>query len=215
MTANRNRDPRGPVEDGDWPESLPSHVATANEPRHVHGFALLTDLGRHYDFGETAFTILSGTPPSSEWGRAINLAFTALAGTSVAEAPVHAATLSRRCTAPPRTALAIGMLGLTEQADAAINCNGPEEEPDADARALWGELPATVRKTLGEPRGSATTLALTILRAAGLTSDVQLIAAISIARLPLLAAEVEAVPPGDLRGYPMRLPDFEYAETDD
>ncbi len=205
-------DTPGPVEAGAWPETLPACVASPSRPRHVHGYALLDDLGRHYDFGEVAFTLLAGTAPTADWGRAVNLAFAALAGTTIADAPVHAATLARRCTAPARTALAIGMLGLAEQADHELH--QPPGDTDEDAAALWALLPDDLRPHLDGPPTSATGLAIRILRGAGLTSDTQLIAAISMARLPTLAAEVDAVQSGDVRGYPMRLPDFEY-EPDD
>ncbi len=205
----------GPVEAGSWPTKLPAHVMTATGPRRAHGFAVVGDLAKHYDFAEVAFTVLAGAPPDRAWGRALNLALVALSGTSVAEAPVHAATLSRRATAPPRTALAIGVLGLVEQADHALDQAAASGPPDADARQLWDLLPQPVRDSMDPPTSTAEALAIEILRAAGLTSRTQLIAALTLARLPALAAEVDAVAPGDVRGYPMRLPDFHYLDGDD
>lgn len=209
MTSKR-QDPRGPVESGDWPERLPAHVVSPTVPCRVHGYALLDDLGRHYDFGETVFALLTGAPPEAPWGRAVNLAFTALLATTVADAPVHAATLSRRATAPSRAVLAIGMLGLAEQVDVLVAQPNAEGEPDADALTLWSLLPSEVCAALGAPSQTAERLALTVLRKAGLKSPLLLAAAVSMTRLPALAAEVAAVHPADLRGYPMRLPDFEY-----
>ncbi len=214
MTSDR-QDPLGPIESGDWPERLPAHVVSPTEPRRVHGYLLLDDLGRHYDFGETVFAVLTGTIPDAPWGRAVNLAFTALMATTVADAPVHAATLSHRSTAPPRAVLAIGMLGLAEQVDALVAQPKAEGDPDADAVSLWSLLPAAVRAAIGAPPRTAESLALSVLREAGLESPLLLAAAVSMTRLPTLAAEVAAATPGDLRDYPMRLPDFRYEDGAD
>lgn len=214
MTA-RQKDPLGPVESGDWPNQLPAHVVSPTVPHRVHGYALLDDLARNYDFGETVFALLSGAPPEREWGRAVNLAFTALLATTVADAPVHAATLSRRSTAPSRAVLAIGMLGLAEQVDILVEAPDADGAPDADAETLWALLPPAVRSALGMPSRSAEALALKVLRKAGLESPLLLSAAVSMARLPALAAEVAAVEPGDVRGYPMRVPDFRYEDDAD
>ena len=213
--SSTQQDPRGPVESGDWPERLPAHVVSPTVPCRVHGYALLDDLGRHYNFGETVFALLTGAPPEAPWGRAVNLAFTALLATTVADAPVHAATLSRRATAPSRAVLAIGMLGLAEQVDALIAQPNAEGDPDADALTLWSLLPSSVRTALGTPPRTAESLALTVLREAGLKCPLRLAAAVCMTRVPALAAEVAAVQPTDLRGYPMRLPDFQYESGTD
>lgn len=213
--TSKPQHPLGPVESGDWPKKLPAHVVSPTVPRRVHGYALLDDLGRHYDFGETVFAMLTGAPPEGEWGRAVNLAFTALMATTVADAPVHAATVSHRATAPSRAVLAIGMLGLAEQVDALVAQPTAQGPSDADALTLWELLPPSVRSVLGAPSPTAESLALSVLREAGLESALLLTAAVSMTRLPALAAEVAAVQPGDLRGYPMRLPDFHYEEDAD
>lgn len=215
MKEPNHNDPLGPVESGNWPDKLPAHVMSPDLPRRSHGYTLLEDLARHYDFAEVAFTILAGTPPTGEWGTAVNLAFIALSGISIADAPVHAATLSRRSTAPARVAMAIGMLGLAEQADHLLSTADDTATPDEDARTLWADLPPTVRATLDRSPPTAEALAVAVLRSAGLKTETQLIAAISLARLPALAAEVDAVEPGDVRSYPMRLPDFRYEGNDE
>lgn len=215
MTEPKQEDPRGPVESGPWPHRLPGHVATPTSPRRVHGYELVADLSQHYNFGEVVATLLAGTPPTRPWGTAINLALTILSETSVAEAPVHSATLARRCTAPPRVALAIGVLGLLEQADALLGDETAVPEVDATVSQVWSQLPDEVRNELDECPPKLSTLALEILKAAGISNDTQLLAALVLARLPLLAAEVDAVQPGDVRGYPMRLPDYEYEGSDE
>jgi hypothetical protein len=197
----------GPVESRDWAERLPAHVASPGPPHRTRGYATVEDLGANYSFAESVLITLGAPPPSPAWGQAANLALIALGATTVADAPVHAAALTARFGSPARVSLAIGMLGLAEQADAHLRAPATDDEPSA---SLWMGLPEEVRTALGDPDPGQTALALAVLRAAGLRTDIQLLAAMCMARLPVLAAEADAVTPGDLRDYPLRLPDFAY-----
>lgn len=203
----------GPVESQPWPQTLPAHVMSPGSPTRCHGYDVLGDLAQNYDFAEYLLVALTGKAPSQAWGRAANMALIVLGRVSVAHGSVHAATLSARCAAPPRTSLTIGALGLIEQSQAELDMPSKDTSPEeSDAAPLWDGLPQSVREQIGSPPSSAHALALAILRGAGLHSDAQLLTALCIARLPALAAETEAVEAGDLRGYPMRLPEFEYTE---
>ncbi len=213
----QDEDPRGPVESGPWPERLPAQVVSPQPPHRVHGFDLCEDLGPNYDFGEYVLTALTGAPPERAWGRAVNLSLTALGAITVADAPVHAATISRRCGAHARTALATGLIGLCEHAAHLLDTPPEETRDPASARraaALRARMPPQVRTQLDDTASTVESVALEVLRRAGLRTPSQLTAALCLAKLPALAAELEATEPGDLRGYPMGTPPFEYVEDE-
>lgn len=203
--------PEGTVAANRWPSTLPAHVASPGDTPRVQGFALVDDLAAHYDFAEFLITALTGTPPSKAWGRAANVALVVLAGTSVADAAVHVATLARRCGADDSAALSAGLLTLAQQASQAP----PPTPPDDSAEALFRTLPQEVRDALGHPGTDARALARRILSGAGLTSPMHLATALCIAQLPVLAAEVDAVGRGDVQGYPMQLPRYRYESPDE
>lgn len=208
MTSSGKSVP-GPIEARQWAERLPAHVASPGADSRVRGYRPVADLAAHYSFGEYIAITLGAEAPSPAWGRALDAALIALGQCSVADAAVHAGTLSARFKAPPRASLVVGMIGLAEQADAELGC--PPETGSSSA-ALWGAIPEEVRCELDTPPATQFQLAMTILRAVGLCSEAQLLATLCLCRLPILAAEIDAVVPGDLRGYPMRLPDFVYVE---
>ncbi len=99
------------------------------------------------------------------------------------------------------------MIGLAEQADAELG--SPPDTGCSPAR-LWDTIPREVQRELETPSGTEFQLAMAILRAVGLRSETQLQAVLCLCRLPILAAEIDAVTPGDLKSYPIRLPDFSY-----
>ena len=107
---------QGPIEAGVWPDRLPANVVSPGPSPRVRGYSPISDLAAHYDFIEFATIVLGARPPSEAWGAAANLATIALGVVSVADAPVHAATLAARFGSPARVTLAVGMLGLAEQA---------------------------------------------------------------------------------------------------
>ena len=184
-------------------------MAFPGSPHRIRGYATIEDLGAHYDFAESMLITLGAPPPDEAIGAAVNLALVALGAISVADAPVHAASLTARFGSPPRVSLALGMLGLAEQAQATV-CGTLRD--DTPSNALWQALPETVRSRLPDPPDSQVSLALDVLRLAGLHSDTQLVAALCMARLPVMAAEADAVQAGDLKDYPLRLPDFAYED---
>jgi hypothetical protein len=203
--------PWRPVEATAWPEKLDAHVVSPGEHPRVHGYALSEDLARHYDFGEYLVTALVGTPPGRSWGRAVNMALIVLGGEGVQSAAVHVATLARRCGADERSTLQTGMLGLLEEVCAELSpAPTSESTPSASALDFYRSLPDEVQRIVGEPTSSLKIFALRVLAEAGLCSPMQQRIALSVARLPTLAAEAMAVPRGDVRGYPTRLPEFDY-----
>lgn len=205
---------KGTVDAIDCPSRLPALVASTGEHPRVHGYDLHRDLAHNYDFGEFIVTALTGVTPNEAWGKAVNKALVLLASTSVQHAPVHAATLSRRCGSDERAVMAAGLLGLVEEAWFQLSEYSEGEttnEVSATHDELFASLPDEVRGVLPKrSNGSVEQLAHEILTAAGLESKLQRMAAVCIARMPILAAEAHATPPGDIRNYPIKLPTYEY-----
>ena len=209
-------DSKGPVESGSWPETLPANVIKDGSSPRARGYDMIEDIARHYDFAESVLVMLGAPPPTPDWGRAVNIALVVLGITSVAEAPVHAATVARRCGSPARVTLGIGMLGLAEQAQDWITRTKRIEDSESkqSAEPTWSLLPASVRAVLKDCPRSRQVLAFEILSAAGLRTETQLVAVFCLSRISSLASEVDAVRRGDLRDYPMRLPDFAYEDRE-
>jgi len=209
MSESKRSAPR-PVEANPWPDKLDAHVVSPGPPPRVHGYALCEDLARHYDFGEFLVTALVGTPPTASWGRAVNMALVVLGGAGVDGAGVHVATLARRCGADDRSALQTGMLGLVEEVSAEVSAPPSDAAATTAALEFHRLLPDDVQGAVGVPVSTVRRHALRVLTEAGLSSPMQQMVALSIARLPTLAAEAMAVPRSDVRGYPMQLPAFDY-----
>lgn len=217
----------GPIEETAWPEQLTAHVSdTRGEPR-VFGYAVESDLGRHYSFTETSLLALTGELPSAPMARAFEVALVFLCGASVGEAPLHAARLSRVCGATSSGTLGVAAIGLAEQARHVVGehadlldwlARRTEEFPrrhrasserDLEAVAhLTGALGAPVRGLDEQPTRSAALICL--LFAAGLEQPPELELAWTLARLPVTVAEARAVPAASLRDYPMNTPPFSY-----
>ncbi|MBV1857493.1 MAG: hypothetical protein KUG77_03710 [Nannocystaceae bacterium] len=210
MSESKESPPR-PVEANSWPDKLDANVVSPGPRPRVHGYALCEDLARHYDFGEFLVTALVGAPPTPCWGRAVNMALIALGGVGVEHASVHVATLARRCGADDRSTLQAGLLSLVEEVTAEVT--GPpttQIPPTAPVLEFHRSLPDEVQVIVGVPTSTLRQHALRVLDEAGISSPMQQMVALSLAQLPTLAAEAMAVSRGDVRGYPMQLPKFDY-----
>lgn len=214
---------RGPVEAHPWPPRLRARVASPDG--RVHGYDVVEDLARHYSFAEQAYLSLTGSLPDAAEARAFEWALSILSETSVAEAPVHCAVVVRLCGASPGAAYAAGLTALTEQATDLVRrheslfdwLDGRAPFPPehaarslSDRRALEEArraLGALSIDALDEPL-SAEATALAVLHRAGIRAPAAIIAVVTMARLPVLAAETAAQPPLAFRDYPMDLPDF-------
>ncbi|MEJ7754572.1 MAG: hypothetical protein WKF38_05255, partial [Candidatus Limnocylindrales bacterium] len=103
---------RGPIEDTAWPAALVARVSDSAASPTLHGYAIETDLARHYRFGETMLLALTGVAPTEADGTAFEVAMIFASATDIRDAPVHAAALARLCGARPANALATGLVGL-------------------------------------------------------------------------------------------------------
>lgn len=223
---------RGPVEDRDWPQRLPARVVDPGPPTRMHGYEYAQDLAQHHSYAELVLTALRGSAPSDEEGRLFEAVMAFLLPITMAEAPTHCATLVRRCGAPNTTALAAGAAALSSQARELVASK-------ADLLAwLEGDrstpLPATCQRSPSvldelvsgfmarvgptpllpeafvslEPTADA--LLIVAAHACGLRRAAQLEALLVCARLPAVAAEVDAQRPGELQDYPIDTPHYEY-----
>lgn len=221
-------DDAGPIEQREWPSELLAHaVATNGTERRLHGYDVERDLARNYEFSETLLLALTGELPADATSHAFGAALTFASAMSVAEAPVHAAVVARLCGVRTGGVLAIGTIALGEHVDtllrgigAALDDSSTRELPielraqDAAERASVGHLRSAIGPSLDVPflamDPSRDVAIVAVLRACGLTTALQIGAALSVARLPSVLAECVATKPGDFKNYPMDTPHFEY-----
>jgi hypothetical protein len=220
----------GPIDDGDWPDSLTAHVVEPGDELHVAGYAAESDLAVHYGFSEIVFLLATGELPDRPTARAFDLALSFLAPAMVTEASIHATCLARLCGATSTGTLGVAAVALGEQARFEIErhhdlfewLERPEGSPPAEFRsdsenecasvARLSDALARVGFSLPvELTGLTRKAALfTLLHSAGLVRPDQMELAWTLARLPVAVAEARAVTPGTLRTYPMNTPSFRY-----
>jgi hypothetical protein len=216
---NENRS--GPIDDRQWPETLQAHVVDAGSdhdagPR-LFGYAIERDLAQHYGFSELLLLAATGELPDPRSARALEVALSYLAATSLAEAPVHAACLARLSGAEPTGMVGVAAIALAEQARFALaeleqgrdQATSPAERASVERlRRMLDAIPFELPALDGNPGRTAALVAL--LGAVGLRSAEQIALAFITARLPVAIAEARRVQPGGLRDYPMNTPAFEY-----
>jgi hypothetical protein len=226
------RELSGPLETTTFPTQLSARVVTPGAEPRVHGYDVESDLARHYGPAELVLLTLTGELPEPSVRHAFEVAWLFLAPTSVAEAPSHAAVLSRLCGAPPSSSIAVAAIGLAEQARALVEEHAEllrslRARAALPARyqsqeALHAAAVERLRSAL-EPSGLIVpTLAqaptrdaalLSVLFACGLKRPEQLQAAVVLSRLPCCVAEGFAERATNFGNYPINLPAFAYQET--
>jgi hypothetical protein len=225
---------RGPIEEQRWPERLKARVTMPGAQPHVQGFDVQRDLARHYSFAEVVLVALTGDAPTSDVGRAFDIALTFVCPASVAEAPAHAAALARICGARTAGLVGVAATALAEQARVMFDehqsvlprlivgsLNGmatqfqsrdaAEREAVQRLRNVLGAFCMRVPAIAYDLR--LETAIIAVLLACGLRTRDQIEVAITMARLPVACAEALTWTPGDLRAYPMDLPAFVYEEV--
>ena len=223
---------KAPIEARQWPQTLRAHVVeAANAPR-IHGFDVQADLARHYGAADIAFVALTGDLPVDDAAsRALEVALAFLAPASIAEPPAHAGALARICGARIAGVVAVTAVALAEQARVLYEAhetviprlligslNGmaasfaPRDDDERVAvqrlRDALGAFCARVPAIGFDIR--LDTAIFAVLLACGLRTREQLEVIVTCARLPVACAEALAWKPGDLRAYPMDMPQFVY-----
>jgi len=222
---------QGPIEDKALPERLPAHVVSAPREPRLHGYDVESDLARHYRFLDGAFLALTGELPSDDASRALEIVGLFALPTYVGRAPAHTAAVARVCGPKTSSMIAAAAIALAEDARVLLDehesvlpklvigsLNGSAARlaaRDDEERASVGRLRAAL--------GGLVTLApairydvrldtaiIAVLMGCGLRAREQIESMLVTLRLPAVCAEGLAWRPGDLRGYPMDLPRFEY-----
>lgn len=228
----------GPFDREAWPTRLAAHVVSPGPEPRLHGYAVAGDLARFYGAIDVTWLVLRGELPTAAERAAFDVAMVLLAPVAVGEAPAHAAGLARIAGAPPAATIAITAVGLGEQARAEREAMAawwawldtpagavpacalvPTESPESlEAQAARRWLDGQLRSWFGADRGlpdapiGRVACGHAILHRLGLRGAVVLETVLVWARLPAVMAEAAAVRIGDVRGYPARLPDFQYID---
>ncbi len=221
---------RGPIDDGNWPETLTAHVVEPGPEPRIEGYLAESDLAAHYQFSEIVFLLATGELPDPIRAQAFDLALRFLIPSTVSEASVHATCLARLCGATSTGTLGVAAVALGEQARFLIaehaalfdwfeadseplpfefvSANAPEQVSVARLGQAAKEIGVSVPILGQNPTRHAALLGL--LHALGLGRPDQIELVFTLAKLPVAIAEARAVKPGALRDYPMNTPRFRY-----
>lgn len=211
----------GPVEKQVWKEQLEAHAVLAGDEPRLFGYAIASDLARHYSFAEYLLLALTGELAEPEIAKAFEQILFFAAHLSVADAPIHATVLARLCGARTGGVLAVGAIALGEHAENEIELTLAELETGAlgDARCVRSDaeraavarLRAALPEGIAWPHDASLATAITAaLRACGLVTAPAITMALTFARLPLACAEALCTKPGNFGAYPIDTPHFEY-----
>ncbi|CAN0525555.1 unnamed protein product [Laminaria digitata] len=226
--------PSGPVEDGAWAQELSAHAVTLQASPRLWGYDVQEDLAKNYSFVETAWLAITGElPPSQASTQAFELVMAYLAPVTVAEAPAHAAGLTRVCGSNPASVVSVASVTLSQQAQYVLQKHETlwpflsREGPWPQELSVGGGLAEPVRRlrdalqAIGhespvfEHSPSLATACLAVLFELGMRATEQLLSVGVWCKLPYVIAEAFAVRPGRLLEYPMDLPKYEYGGQDD
>jgi hypothetical protein len=219
---------KGPIEAHAWPVVLEAcAVDEVDGVASVHGYDVETDLARHYRFSDIVYLSLVGELPTENQSRAFEIALSFLLPVSVAEGPGHATALAGFAGASPSGVISVAAVTLADYCSDVIEASAslceerdiPEELKAAskEERESVERLAALIRGYVDVPllaRNPGRLVAiLAVLRSCGLTTPLQLSAAVTIARLPAAIAEAAPRSPADIvQKYPLTTPPFIYEE---
>jgi hypothetical protein len=211
------------------PSQLTARVVAPGWRPLLHGYDVQGDLSRHYGFAEVILTALRAEAPDAETGAAFEVALAFAAPVAVTDAPAHAAMLARLCGARAAGVASVAGITLAEQArwlldeHAAVLAwlDGAGELPasaapgsDDEAAAvdrLRGALEARrASRFLPGVRLGLVPALVALFHGVALRERWQIEAAFCAARWPVAIAEAAAAAAGDLKSYPMRLPEMVY-----
>lgn len=221
----------GPLESRPWPKTLEAAAVEPGPVPRLHGYAVDGDLARHYGFSDVLWLALMGELPSPPVGALFGRLLVALLPLSVAESPVHAATLAATCGARPSGVMAVSGLALAEHAaetlsavlpaftDRSVALASEHRASSSEERRFVEELEEEVRRAV-EPadvpvvfaqRPSRDVALLAALWACGVRRPSTLQLMVAYARLPSALAEAAARKPLGFAQYPtVDAPPFVY-----
>ncbi len=227
---------RSPIDDFPAPEQLTARVVEPSSRPRLHGFDVQDDLVRHYDFAEMCFIAVMGRAPAPHEGRGLNVVLGFVMPIGVDQAPCHAAVVARMCGADSQRVVGAAAVALSEQArfeverhvdlwrwlqrgrrgppPTASTCTDPSER-EAVARLHQRLAAAGIEIAAADASLGLVAALLAGFHCCGLTEPWQLHTMWSWARLPVVAAEAMATPPGSFGDYPIRQPAFSYPTEDE
>lgn len=233
MDGPANADRPGMFEVVDWPDQLTARVVEPGPDPRIHGYAVQGDLARHHTFSDVLYLSLVGEVPHALASRAFDVALTFLSPVPIQDGATHAAALSRLCNAPPRAALAVAAVALTERAQFLLDAHRefcawlerPAPEPPevylaedevelARVERLRSVLPRELELPRGFDRLRLDAALICVLHACGLKKPEQQLAVLMMAGLASTFAEAMTTPPLSFRQYAMNTPPFHYRGRD-
>jgi hypothetical protein len=218
---------RGALDDTPWPETLVARAGRRTERDHeLHGYEVIGDVAQHYSHSDLTYLAIVGELPDERASSIFHVALCSLSVTPVNEAPCHVGILSRICGGALASSYGASMIALADQAAAFATRNEavlaqlvpgvpitsatPEPErvrPLEVALAARGVAIAALQQPL-----SFEAAQVCLLFEAGFRTSEQLQAAVVIARVTGITAELLVTGPQHLRDYPVKLPPFHYVE---
>ena len=221
---------QGVIESRSWPETVKARVVAPGPQPTIHGYALGSDLAKHYRFADIVLLALTGEldPFASE---AFDVAMRFACATSVADAPTHAATLAKLCGSQGAGIVSVAATGLAEQSRSMLerfesilpNLAIGSLEDLAAANSARDDteraMVVALREALGTFCQRVAALAydlnieaaiIAVLVGCGLRHREQLELAFTFARLPIACAEAFAAKTGAFDEYAMNTPQFVY-----
>ncbi len=210
-------------------DRLIARVVKPGPAPQVHGYSVEDDLALNYSYVDLALLALTGDLVEESLRRAFEVAISFWAPITIAEAPSHAAAVTRLCSAHVSGVFGVAMITLSEQVSFLVkqhaglfawlgdpNSEFPAEAraSDEDDRCAVGRLRQALGSQLTFPvldhDPSLNAAVFGVLYGCGLVDPEHLQAALVWGRFPCVVAESLAVTPVDLRSYPIDIPSFVY-----
>ena len=198
-------------------------MSDAGELR-LHGYDVEADVAHHYRFSDLLYLALTGELPADGPSRAFEVAMMFALPLAVAEAPIHAAALARICGARPGGVTSVASLALAETTTATVRELLPVLRGEVSVEAVVASrdvasvqrLRALLGGVLDVPllgRAPSRELGiLAVLWECGLRTEMQLVHAMTLARLPSAVAESAGRRPLDFASYPTTTPPIDYTD---
>ncbi|QQR91521.1 MAG: hypothetical protein IPJ88_07320 [Myxococcales bacterium] len=219
-----------------FPSKLKALVSKPGPNPAIHGISIYSDLVTFYTFVEQVYFTLTARFPSPTESKVFEKTLQFLTPSHIGEAPVHAAMLARLSGTRDPSVIAIGALGLTEQAHFFVTEHVPliewhkfQKEPlpkqylaQNEEKNVTANLIEAVDKLNFNippylPHLKADSAALCVLLDLGLKEMWQIETLCVLSKLSGVCSEAFAHETGSLTNYPFNLPNFVYTkrEADD
>jgi hypothetical protein len=213
-----------------WESQLSARVIEgAPDADRVYGYAVVSDLARHYAYSDVVYLAITGELPDDRSAQLFRTALTASAPASVRDASAHGAVLARVSAASVATSIAVGAIGAAAEVQDLVERHAElfgwfaartAETPPAfraESDDWVGALLESVRgidpqPDLPRPDMTRDAAVIALMCAAGVRTPDQVMAALLMSRLCGISAEVLATGPQHFWNYPVQVPATRYVE---